>query len=68
MKNKLFILIIIFLELSLQIFPTFATDLDSIPVWSDTSNLVIQTSSEPTFDIASQSGILIELKTRKSFI
>lgn len=68
MKNKVFISILIFLNIALQIFPVFATDLDNLPVWSDTSNLVVETATEPTFDIASQAGILIELNTRKSFI
>lgn len=65
MKNKIFISIIIFINICLQIFPVFATDLSSIPVWSDSSNLVIETSNEPTFDIASEAGILIELNTGK---
>ena len=68
MKNKIFISIIIFLELCLQFIPIFATDFESLPVWSDTSNLIVQTANEPTFDIASESGILIEVTTRKSLI
>ena len=68
MKNKIFVLALIFLEFSLQLFPVFATDLNSLKVWSDTSNLVLETASEPTFDIKSESGILIEVTTRKSFI
>lgn len=68
MKNKIFISIIIFLELCLQFIPIFATDLESLPVWSDTSDLIIETANEPSFDIASEAGILIETTTRKSFI
>ena len=68
MKNKLFITLIIFFNISLQIFPTFATDFNDIPVWSNTSDIIVETSNEPSFDIASQAGILIELTTRKSII
>ena len=68
MKNKIFILIIIFLNISLQIFPVFASYSNDVPIWSDKSDITISTSSEPTFDIASEAGILIELTTRKSFI
>ena len=65
MKNKFLVFLMIFFSISLQIFPSFATEIDNVPVWSDTSDLVIQTSNEPTFDIASQAGILIELTTGK---
>ena len=68
MKNKFFISILIFLILNLQIFPCFAIDLNAIPVWSDTSEISIPTAAEPSFDIASEAGILIELTTRKSII
>lgn len=68
MKNKIFISLIIFFELSLHIFPVFASDLSTLPVWSNTSDLTLETSANPTFDIASESGILIEVTTRKSFI
>ena len=68
MKKKIFISIIIFLNFSFHFFPVLGADLDNLPVWSDTSDLVIETANEPTFDIASQAGILIELTTRKSFI
>lgn len=54
MKKKIFISIIIFLNIFLQIFPVFAIDLDNLPVWSNTSNLTVQVSGEPTFDIASE--------------
>lgn len=65
MKKKIFVSIIIFLNIFLQIFPVFAADLETIPVWSNTSDLVIETATDPTFDIASEAGILIELTTGK---
>lgn len=68
MKNKIFISILIFLQISFQFIPIFATDINILPVWSDASDLCIETSSEPNFDIASESGILIEVTTRKSII
>lgn len=54
MKKKILTAIIIFFNIFLQIFPCLAAELNDLPVWSDTSNLAIETSSEPTFDIASE--------------
>ena len=54
MKKKILISLIIFFNIFLQIFPVFAVDLESLPVWSNTSNLTVQVSGEPTFDIASE--------------
>ncbi|MBR3697264.1 MAG: hypothetical protein IKM97_03235 [Clostridia bacterium] len=68
MKNKMFISLVIFLYLLFNSIPIFSADFESIPVWSDTSEFVYQTSSEPSFDIKSESGILIEVTTRKGFI
>ena len=68
MKKKIFISLIIIFSITLQIFPVLANNLDNLTIWSDNSNLVIPTSNEPTFDIASEAGILIEVTTRKSFI
>lgn len=64
MKNKFFILLLIFLSINLQIFPALATDINSIPVWSDMTEIAIPTATEPSFDIASEAGILIEVTTR----
>lgn len=68
MKKKIFISILIFFSINLQFFPVLAVDLDSLPVWSNTSEVTLEVANEPTFDIASESGILIEVTTRKSFI
>ena len=61
--KKIKIFIISFLIIFFQIFPSFATELENLPVWSDTSELALPVSTEPTFDIASEAGILIELTT-----
>ena len=65
MKKRFLISTFIFINIVLQICPVFAVDFDNIHFWSDTSNLVLPTVAEPTFDIASESGILMELTTGK---
>lgn len=68
MKNKIITSSMIFLLIFLNFIPVFATEFDDLPVWSDTSTISVPVSSEPSFDIASEAGILIEVTTRKSLI